>query len=47
MGSIAVGRERDGLLGTLFNSHPLALQHLLPSLMWFYVGEYLGRLVVD
>ncbi|CAE6512214.1 unnamed protein product [Rhizoctonia solani] len=36
-GSIHIGRERDGLLGALFNSHPLALQHLLPSLMWFYV----------
>ncbi|CAE6456226.1 unnamed protein product [Rhizoctonia solani] len=36
-GSIHIGRERDGLLGALFNSHPLSLQHLLPSLMWFYV----------
>ncbi|KDN45409.1 hypothetical protein RSAG8_04996, partial [Rhizoctonia solani AG-8 WAC10335] len=36
-GSIHIGRERDGLLGPLFNSHPLALQHLLPTLMWFYV----------
>ncbi|GAB1520772.1 Ubiquitin conjugation factor E4 [Rhizoctonia solani] len=36
-GSIHIGRERDGLLGALFNSHPLALQHLFPSLMWFYV----------
>ncbi|CAE6469063.1 ubiquitin conjugation factor E4 B [Rhizoctonia solani] len=36
-GSIQLGRERDGLLGSLFNSHPLALQHLLPTLMWFYV----------
>ncbi|KAJ1303373.1 hypothetical protein OPQ81_011567 [Rhizoctonia solani] len=36
-GSIHIGRERDGLFGALFNSHPLALQHLLPSLMWFYV----------
>ncbi|CCO29155.1 ubiquitin conjugation factor E4 B [Rhizoctonia solani AG-1 IB] len=36
-GSIHIGRERDGLLGALFNSHPLSIQHLLPSLMWFYV----------
>ncbi|KAF8713267.1 peptidyl-tyrosine sulfation, partial [Rhizoctonia solani] len=36
-GSIHIGRERDGLLGALFNSHPLALKHLFPSLMWFYV----------
>ncbi|CAE7116128.1 unnamed protein product [Rhizoctonia solani] len=36
-GSLQFGRERDGVLGALFNSHPLALQHLLPALMWFYV----------
>ncbi|CAE6424178.1 unnamed protein product [Rhizoctonia solani] len=36
-GSIHVGHEHDGLLIALFNSHPMALQHLIPSLMWFYV----------
>ncbi|CAE6498500.1 unnamed protein product [Rhizoctonia solani] len=39
-GSIHVGHEYDGLLIALFNSHPMALQHLIPSLMWFYVDKF-------
>ncbi|KAF8798969.1 hypothetical protein BYT27DRAFT_7202705 [Phlegmacium glaucopus] len=31
------GRERNGILGNLLNSHPLALKHLMPALMNFYI----------
>ncbi|KAK0464249.1 ubiquitin conjugation factor E4 [Desarmillaria tabescens] len=31
------GRERDGVLGFLLNTHPLALKHLMSSLMHFYI----------
>ncbi|TFK61391.1 hypothetical protein BDN72DRAFT_828292 [Pluteus cervinus] len=30
------GRERNGVLGNLLNTHPLALKHLMPALMHFY-----------
>ena len=32
------GRERNGVLGNLLNTHPLALKHLMPALMNFYIG---------
>ncbi|KAK1229888.1 Ubiquitin conjugation factor E4 [Marasmius sp. AFHP31] len=31
------GRERNGILGGLLHSHPLALKHLMPALMHFYI----------
>ncbi|KAE9400507.1 hypothetical protein BT96DRAFT_965352 [Gymnopus androsaceus JB14] len=31
------GRERNGVLGGLLNSHPLALKHLMSALMHFYI----------
>ncbi|KAJ7175910.1 ubiquitin elongating factor core-domain-containing protein [Mycena filopes] len=31
------GRERNGLLGNMLNSHPLALKHLMPALTHFYI----------
>ncbi|KAH9480417.1 Ubiquitin conjugation factor E4 [Psilocybe cubensis] len=31
------GRERNGILGNMLNSHPLALKHLMPALMHFYI----------
>lgn len=31
------GRERDGILGNLLNTHPMALKHLMPALMHFYI----------
>lgn len=33
------GRERNGILGNLLNTHPMALKHLMPALMHFYIGE--------
>ena len=33
------GRERNGILGNLLNTHPLALKHLMPTLMHFYIGN--------
>jgi ubiquitin conjugation factor E4 B len=35
------GRERLGVLGTLLNTHPMALKHLMPALMHFYIGVLL------
>ncbi len=32
-------QKNGGLLGYLLNSHPLALKHLMPTLMHFYIGE--------
>ena len=32
------GRERNGILGNLLNSNPMALKHLMPALMHFYIG---------
>ncbi|TFK40817.1 ubiquitin elongating factor core-domain-containing protein [Crucibulum laeve] len=31
------GRERNGILGDLLNTHPMALKHLMPALMHFYI----------
>ncbi|KAF8073720.1 ubiquitin conjugation factor E4 [Lyophyllum atratum] len=31
------GRERNGILGNLLNTHPMALKHLMPALMHFYI----------
>ncbi|KAF9267408.1 ubiquitin conjugation factor E4 [Marasmius fiardii PR-910] len=31
------GRERNGILGALLHSHPLALEHLMPALTNFYI----------
>ncbi|KAJ7107276.1 ubiquitin elongating factor core-domain-containing protein [Mycena crocata] len=31
------GRERNGLLGNMLNSHPMALKHLMPALTRFYI----------
>ncbi|KAF8964409.1 ubiquitin elongating factor core-domain-containing protein [Flammula alnicola] len=31
------GRERNGILGNMLNSHPMALKHLMPALMHFYI----------
>ncbi|KAF8158117.1 ubiquitin elongating factor core-domain-containing protein [Crassisporium funariophilum] len=31
------GRERNGILGNFLNSHPMALKHLMPALMHFYI----------
>jgi len=33
------GRQSSGILGNMLNSHPLALKHLMPALMHFYIGE--------
>lgn len=33
------GRERNGILGNLLNTHPMALTHLMPALMHFYIGK--------
>ena len=35
------GRERNGILGNLLNSNPMALKHLMPALMHFYIGACL------
>jgi ubiquitin conjugation factor E4 B len=37
MGIWGYGRERNGILGSLLNSHPVALKHLMPALMHFYI----------
>ncbi|THV00828.1 hypothetical protein K435DRAFT_963795 [Dendrothele bispora CBS 962.96] len=37
MGTWGYGRERNGILGNLLHSHPLALKHLMPALMHFYI----------
>ncbi|KAG6812561.1 hypothetical protein H0H92_002213 [Tricholoma furcatifolium] len=31
------GYERHGILGNLLNTHPMALKHLMPALMHFYI----------
>jgi ubiquitin conjugation factor E4 B len=35
------GRERNGILGNLLNTNPMALKHLMPALMHFYIGMVL------
>ncbi|KAH8114701.1 ubiquitin elongating factor core-domain-containing protein [Phellopilus nigrolimitatus] len=36
-GTLGYGRERNGVLGGILNTHPFALKHLMPALMSFYV----------
>ncbi|KAJ3503365.1 hypothetical protein NLJ89_g8468 [Agrocybe chaxingu] len=31
------GRERNGILGNILNTHTMALKHLMPALMHFYI----------
>ncbi|KAF9483478.1 hypothetical protein BDN70DRAFT_873762 [Pholiota conissans] len=31
------GRERNGVLGNMLNTHPMALKHVMPALMHFYI----------
>jgi ubiquitin conjugation factor E4 B len=33
----AQGRDRQVILGSLLNTHPMALKHLMPALMHFYI----------
>ena len=35
--------EQRSVLTTLLNTHPMALKHLMPSLMNFYIGEQSSR----
>ena len=44
-GTLSYGRERLGVLGAELNSHPLALKHLMPALMSFYVGMFVVRVL--
>ncbi|KAJ7863060.1 ubiquitin elongating factor core-domain-containing protein [Mycena olivaceomarginata] len=37
LGSGATARERNGLLGNMLNTHPMALRHLMPALTHFYI----------
>lgn len=37
------GRERNGILGNLLNTHPMALKHLMPALMHFYIGMWFPK----
>ncbi|KAG6820711.1 hypothetical protein H0H93_012764 [Arthromyces matolae] len=39
MSILGYGYERQGILGNLLNTHPLALKHLMPALMHFYIGK--------
>ncbi len=41
------GRERNGVLGNMLNSHPMALKHLMPALMHFYIGKFADLLNRD
>ncbi|EGN98229.1 hypothetical protein SERLA73DRAFT_109617 [Serpula lacrymans var. lacrymans S7.3] len=38
-GILPYGNERHGILGGTLNTHPLALRHLMPALMHFYIAE--------
>ena len=38
-GVLPYGNERNGILGAVLNSHPLALKHLIQALTHFYIGE--------
>ncbi|TDL23245.1 hypothetical protein BD410DRAFT_747294 [Rickenella mellea] len=35
-GTLAYGREQNGVLGNILNTHPVALKHLMPAMMSFY-----------
>ncbi|TFK28063.1 ubiquitin conjugation factor E4 [Coprinopsis marcescibilis] len=37
MGTWGYGRERNGVLGNLLNTHPMALKHLMSALTHFYI----------
>jgi hypothetical protein len=37
------GRERNGILGNMLNTHPVALRHVMPAMMHFYIGEQVSR----
>ena len=37
-GILSYGNEPDGVLGNILNSNPMALKHLMPALMHFYIG---------
>ena len=39
-GILGYGHERTGVLGNILNTHPVALKHLMPALMNFYVGVF-------
>ena len=41
------GRERNGILGNLLNSNPMALKHLMPALMHFYIGVCVSCYLVN
>ncbi|THH05498.1 hypothetical protein EW145_g4753 [Phellinidium pouzarii] len=36
-GTLGYGREQNGVLGGVLNTHPFALRHLMPALMSFYI----------
>ncbi|KAI5121069.1 hypothetical protein M0805_008583 [Coniferiporia weirii] len=36
-GTLGYGREQNGVLGGILNTHPFALKHLMPALMSFYI----------
>ena len=38
------GRERNGILGNMLNSDPMALKHVMPAMMHFYIGKLALRL---
>jgi len=38
------GRERNGILGIMLNSDPMALKHVMPAMMHFYIGKLALRL---
>jgi len=39
-GILGYPNERTGVLDGVLNSHPLALKHLMSTLMSFYVGAW-------
>jgi len=36
-GILGYGNETNGVLGNILNTHPMALKHLMPALMHFYI----------
>lgn len=40
-GTLGYGQERNGALGNILNTYPMALKHLMPALMHFYIGMYI------
>jgi len=39
MSTWGYSRERNGILGNMLNSHPVALKHVMPAMMHFYIGR--------